>query len=51
MIDNETNAAESSELSDDELEHAVGGLIAKPGVAPTLKIKVSEDPCQGGQIV
>ncbi len=51
MIDNKTDAAESREFSDDELEHAVGGLMAKPDAAPQMKLKVSEDPCQGGQLI
>jgi hypothetical protein len=42
MIDNQTDAAESTELSDEQLEQAVGGLKPKP-------LPKGGDPCDGGE--
>jgi hypothetical protein len=46
MIDNQTDAAETTELRDDELEQASGGLKAAPQAKPLPK---GGDPCDGGE--
>ena len=45
MIDNQTDAAETTELRDEELEQAGGGLMPAPRPKPLPK---GGDPCDGG---
>ena len=50
MIDNKTDAAEFTELHDDELEHAVGGRMTTPAATPQAKPRPKGgDPCDGGE--